>query len=94
MKTQRHTRRLLTAATLFVLPAVLVGCSSGPEHAGDLDAIRWNPSPAMHTLSQRSVDRFNDHAHSRDTNLRALSSDIDSIFFLDRPSRLHHGVKR
>jgi hypothetical protein len=92
MKT--HRTRIMTVAALFVLPAALIGCSSsGPRHAGDIDAIRSNPSPAMHTLAQRGSDRQNSHARMRDTNFRALSQDIDKIFHLDRPSRLHHGVK-
>lgn len=95
MNTKRHTRRLMASATIFVLPAVLIGCSSsGPQHAGDIDSIRWDPSPAMHTLAERGSDRQNNHARMRDTNLRAFSEDIDSMFYLDRPSRLHSGVKR
>jgi hypothetical protein len=96
MKIQRHARRLTAAATLTVLPALLIGCtsSSGPRHAGDIDSIRWDPSPAMHTLAERDSDRLNNYARAKDTNLRAISEDIDSIFFLDKPSRLHSGVKR
>lgn len=95
MKTTRNTRRLTTAAALFVLPAVLVGCSSsGPRHAGDIDSIRWDPTPAMHTLAERDSDRLNNYARTKDNNLRAFSEDLDSMFFLDRPSRLHSGVKR
>lgn len=92
MKTNRT--RTLTLAALLVLPAALIGCSSsGPRHAGDIDAIRSDPSPAMHTLARRGSDRQNMHARMRDTNFRAFSEDIDKMFFLDRPSRLHHGVK-
>lgn len=95
MKTTRHTRRLTTAAALFVLPAVLVGCSSsGPRHAGDIDSIRWDPTPAMHTLAERDSDRLNNYARTKDNNLRAFSEDLDKAFFLNRPSRLHSGVKR
>lgn len=95
MKTNRSTRRLTTAAALFVLPAVLVGCSSsGPRHAGDIASIRWDPTPAMHTLAERDSDRLNNYARAKDNNLRAFSEDLDAVFFLDRPSRLHHGVKR
>jgi len=96
MNTKRQARRLTVAATLFVLPAVLVGCSSsdGPRHAGDIDSIRWDPSPAMHTLAERDSDRLNSYARSKDNNLRALSEDVDAIFYLHRPSRLHNGVKR
>lgn len=94
MKTNRIARRL-TAAALFVVPAALIGCSSssGPRHAGDIDSIRSDPTPALHMLAQRSTDRWNDHARMKDQNLRIISEDIDHIFFLDRPSRLHHGVK-
>lgn len=94
MKTTRYARRL-TVATLFVLPATLIGCSSssGPRHAGDISSIRWDPTPAMHTTAQRDSDRLNNYARTKDTNLRAISEDIDHIFFLDRPSRLFHGVK-
>ena len=96
MNTKRQARRLTTAAALFVLPAVLVGCSSsdGPRHAGDIDSIRWNPSPALRTLSERESDRLNSYARAKDNNLRALSEDVDAIFYLHRPSRLHQGVKR
>ncbi|MCR9076345.1 MAG: hypothetical protein NXI07_09945 [bacterium] len=94
MKTNRFAHRL-TAAALFVVPAALIGCSSssGPRHAGDIDSIRSDPTPALHTLSQRSTDRWNEHARTKDQNLRIISEDIDHIFFLDRPSRLHHGIK-
>lgn len=94
MKTTRQARRLSAAVTLFIFPAVLVGCSSGPRHAGDIDAIRWDPSPAMHTLAERDSDRLNTYARVKDNNLRAFSEDIDAALFLDRPSRLHRGVKR
>ncbi|CAN0568928.1 unnamed protein product, partial [Laminaria digitata] len=68
MKIQRHTRRLATAATLTVLPALLIGCtsSSGPRHAGDISSIRWDPSPAMHTLAERDSDRLNNYARAKD----------------------------
>ncbi len=92
MKTNRFAHRL-TAAALFVVPAALIGCSSsGPKHAGDIDAIRSNPSPAMHTLARREADELNAQAYTRDTNTRELWEDIDMMFFLDRPSRLHRGV--
>lgn len=94
MKIQRNARRL-TVAALFVLPATLIGCSSssGPRHAGDIDAIRSDPSPAMHTTAQRVDDRYNDYARMKDTSLRAFSEDIDHMFHLDRPTRLYHGIK-
>jgi endonuclease/exonuclease/phosphatase (EEP) superfamily protein YafD len=47
----------------------------------------------MHTTNQRAHDRYNNYARTSDTNLRAFSEDIDHVFFLDRPTRLFHGVK-
>ena len=87
-------RRFALGIAVIALPATLIGCSSsGVHHAGDIDSIRWNPSPAMHTLAKRDSDRLNDYARTKDSNLRMISEDIDSVFFLNRPSRLHHGVK-
>lgn len=94
MNTKRHARRL-TAAALFVVPAVLIGCSSssGPRHAGDIDSIRANPSPAMHTIDRRMDDRLNRMTRANDTDLRAFSDDVDRLFMIDRPSRLRPGIK-
>ncbi|MEX0877056.1 MAG: hypothetical protein WD114_06315 [Phycisphaerales bacterium] len=95
MKITRTHRRIATLAALAAAPIVLIGCSSssGPRHAGDISAIRSDPSPAMHTLTQRDSDRLNMHARMKDSNFRMLSTDIDRLFHLDRPSRLHMGIK-
>ncbi|MCA9304116.1 MAG: hypothetical protein KC996_08345 [Phycisphaerales bacterium] len=91
MKTTTN-RNLRTAAALSAaaLTMTLVGCSSGNSmHAGDIDSIRSNPSPSMHTLARRSSDRDNDYATMRDTNLRMISNDIDKLLlYTDRPSHL------
>ena len=93
MKTKIN-RRSITLAMLIATPLVLVGCaSSGPSHAGNIDSIRWDPSPAMHTLARRDSDRLNMYARTRDSNFRMLSTDIDKMWFLDRPSRLYRGIK-
>ncbi|MGV6815132.1 MAG: hypothetical protein ACWA5W_09010 [Phycisphaerales bacterium] len=93
--TKRSSRRITTMIALAAAPLILVGCSStsGPQHAGDIDSIRWDPSPAMHTLDQRSSDRMNMHTRMKDSNLRMLSRDIDMMWFVDRPSRLYRGIK-
>lgn len=93
MKITRTTRRSITIALLVGTPLVLVGCSSGPAHAGDINSIRWDPSPAMHTLAKRDSDRANTHAHIKDSQLRMLSTDVDRVFFMDRPTRLYMGIK-
>ncbi|MBL4808857.1 MAG: hypothetical protein JKY43_02210 [Phycisphaerales bacterium] len=85
------------AATILLSAALLTlsACtsSSSPKHAGNINSIRTNPSPAMQTLARRASDRTNTHAYVIDTNMRSLRNDIDSVFFLDRPSRLHHNIK-
>jgi len=91
-----NPRKLTRSATLLALmgtPLLLIGCSSGQQHAGDINSIRWDPSPAMHTLAKRDSDRLNTYARTKDSNLRMLSTDIDKIFYLDRPSRLYRGIK-
>lgn len=94
MKTSRTLRRSIITTALVSIPLVLVGCSSsGPSHAGDINSIRWDPSPAMHTLAKRDSDRLNTHAIVKDSNFRMISTDLDRAFFLDRPSRLHQGIK-
>ncbi len=93
MNTSRPLRRTLAVTLLVSTPLLLVGCSSGPSHAGDINSIRWDPTPAMHTLAQRDSDRINTHAYVKDSNLRMISTDLDRVFFMDRPSRLYMGIK-
>jgi len=92
--TRTTTRRIITLAAFATTPVVLSACSSnGTRHAGDIDAIRSNPSPAMHSISERYTDRLNTLTHKSDTDLRAFNDDIDRLFYLDRPSRLRPGIK-
>ncbi len=94
MKITRQISRRLPIAALIAAPLVLIGCSSsGPSHAGDIDSIRWDPSPAMHSLAERDSDRLNKFARTKDSNIRMLQTDIDKMWFLDRPSRLYRGIK-
>lgn len=84
---RQNTR--LPAAAIVAACFAAAGCSSdGPRHAGDIDMIRSNPSPAMHTLAERDADRLNRHALVRDTNFRMISGDIDRLLMIDRPSHL------
>ncbi|MDF1809233.1 MAG: hypothetical protein P1U42_06015 [Phycisphaerales bacterium] len=93
MKTSRNIRRTTTIAALIATPLLLIGCSSGQQHAGDINSIRWNPSPAMHTLAGRDAERLNMYSRMQDSNLRMIHTDVDRMFYLDRPSRLHLGIK-
>ncbi len=93
MNTSHTLRRTATVALLLSTPLLLVGCSSGPSHAGNINSIRWDPSPAMHTLAKRDSDRINTHAYVKDSNLRMISTDLDRALFIDRPSRLYMGIK-
>jgi len=83
------------AASLFFAGALLslAACSSSSQHAGNVGSVRSNPTPAMHTLAQRSSDRANMHAYKIDTDFRSFHSDIDRAFYMDRPSRLHNNIK-
>ncbi len=86
----RTTRRTIAALALAAA-ACSVGCSSSsnaPRHAGDVSAIRANPSPAMHTLAGRHTDAKNRRTVTIDTNLRMFTEDWERAMFLDRPSRL------
>lgn len=91
MKTS-NSRTLRTAAALTgaAFTMTLVACSSGNNiHAGDVGAIRGNPTPAMQTLARRGTDRSNNFAVMKDTNYRMLINDIDKhILYTDRPSHL------
>jgi len=87
----KRTIRTLATLSGAALSMTLVGCSSSGSsmHAGDVGAIRGNPSPAMHTLARRSTDRSNDFAVSKDTNMRMIYHDIDNlILYTNRPSHL------
>ncbi len=85
----RINRRTVAVLALAAASACGVGCSSsGPRHAGDIDAIRANPSPAMHTLGGRKTDAYNRRTVSTDTTLRMFTEDLERALLLDRPSRL------
>lgn len=82
-------RRTVSAALLVAASLSMVACSSGgPQHAGDIDMIRSDPSPAMHTLAERDSDRINRHTLNTDTNFRMISDDWDRLWMIDRPSHL------
>lgn len=84
----RITRRTALLA-LSAAAALSVGCSSGgQQHAGNVSAIRSNPSPSMHTLGERRTDLYNRRTVSIDTNLRMMNQDIERFWMIDRPSNL------
>lgn len=88
----RTSRRTAATALLAVCTAALVGCSSSsttaPRHAGDIDSIRSNPSPAMHTMAGRKTDAYNRRVVTQDTNLRMFTEDLERAWMLDRPTNL------
>jgi hypothetical protein len=79
-------RRRSVAACVLVgaLAALAGGCASNDQ----LQAIQNDPSPAERTETERTDDMTNQMAHTRDTNMRLLGSDLGRLFLLDRPSRL------
>ncbi|MEQ8768872.1 MAG: hypothetical protein RIB60_00030 [Phycisphaerales bacterium] len=91
----RKTRRVLvlSSAALLAGGAFLAGgCSNGARgeehHAGDIVALRKDPSPAMESLNRRAADKRNRRAYVNDTNLRMLHDDVARVFHADTPSRL------
>ena len=90
----KSSTKAVAAVLLSTALLALSACtSSSTKHAGNIDSIRNNPSPAMHTLSQRFSDRSNTRAMVIDTDLRSMQEDFDHIFHLNRPSRLHSNIK-
>lgn len=85
-----HTSRRLSAAALALTAATLVGCNAPAttKHAGDIDALRADPSPALMTLSERGTDRANRGTSVLDSNFRMFSDDWDRLWYIDRPSHL------
>ncbi|GJM18298.1 MAG: hypothetical protein DHS20C14_05110 [Phycisphaeraceae bacterium] len=81
---------LLTAVAAVTLAAG--GCSSSgsaeSHHAGDVVALRKNPSPAMESLNRRQSDKRNRRAWANDTSLRMIHDDMARIWHADSPSRL------
>lgn len=94
--TRKQILRTTAAISTAALSMTLLGCApfggaAGGDglHAGDIQSIRTNPTPSMHTLARRSSDRSNDFAVTRDSNLRMISNDIDKLLlYTDRPSHL------
>jgi hypothetical protein len=78
--------RLFTAAS-FVLVAGLAGCGGSPSARRDSE-VRGNVTPELETLSQRPIDVSNTQTVVWDENLRMANEDWNSLWLLDRPSRL------
>lgn len=85
-----RTANRLTAAALTLAAATLTGCNAPAttNHAGNLDTLRSDPSPALMTLSERGTDRANRTTSMRDTNFRMINDDWDRLWMVDRPSHL------
>lgn len=93
MRHRQTTNRLsnkFVPAALLLSGVALVGCNSPAttRHAGDVEALRADPSPALHTLGERGTDRANRTTSMRDSNFRMISDDWDRFWLVDRPSHL------
>ncbi|MEM9373212.1 MAG: hypothetical protein AAGA55_06170 [Planctomycetota bacterium] len=88
MRTRQNSR--LVAAALTVAAGALVGCNAPAttNHAGDVGALRADPSPALMTLSERGTDRENRYTSYFDSNRRMINDDWDRLWMSDRPSHL------
>lgn len=63
-------------------------CCTGNER---LDAVRWDPSPNIDTMSERPEDMENAMTVTADENMRMFNEDMGRLFMFDRPSRLSRG---
>jgi uncharacterized lipoprotein YajG len=88
--TSKTARSITLAAAATAVGALLGGCSSTTEtqHAGDIAAIRKDPSPAMETLYLRKSDKRNQRTVAWDTTMRQMHEDGARLFHSDKPSRL------
>ncbi len=88
------TRRILVLSSIGLIAGAALaagGCSTTRgegHHAGDIAALRKDPSPAMDSLNRRAADKRNRRAYVKDTNLRMIHDDVARIFHADTPSRL------
>jgi len=89
MRHRQLANRIVPAA-LALAAAALVGCNAPAttRHAGDIEMLRADPSPALLTLSERGTDRQNRTTSMRDTNFRMINDDWDRLWMVDRPSHL------
>ncbi len=67
--------------------SVLGGCASNKLDA-KAEELRSNPSPELDSPYQRDADLKNAQTITNDENLRALRSDWERFWLLERPSRL------
>ena len=85
----KTARSITLAAAAIAVGALLGGCStSETQHAGDIAAIRKDPSPAMETLYLRKSDKRNQRTVAWDTTMRQMHEDGSRLFLSDKPSRL------
>lgn len=93
MATSKTRRILVLSSTGLIAGAAMLagGCVTGEgeeHHAGDIVALRTDPSPAMESLNRRAADKRNRRALVWDTNKRMIHDDVARVFLTDSPSRL------
>lgn len=92
--TSKTARSITLAGAAIALGALLGGCSATEtQHAGDIKAIRKDPSPAMESLYLRKADKRNQRTLAWDTTMRQMHDDGARFFHSDSPSRLTPVVK-
>ena len=93
MASSKNRRVLVLSSVGLIAGAAIAagGCNSTRgegHHAGDIAALRKDPSPAMQSLNRRAADKRNRRALVWDTNLRMIHDDVANVFHADAPSRL------
>lgn len=89
---RRPTRFGLCALTLATAALTMGACSGNIRHDRvHSPSLRSNLTPELMTSAQRADDVDNALAIMADTNGRLFNEDLGSVWYTDRPSRLHRG---
>ena len=92
-KSARSVRVALSASIAFgAVALVLGGCGQIRHDSVHAPSLRGNLTPELATTGQRPDDVDNALAIMKNANWRMFGEDLGSVWYTDRPSRLHYGV--
>lgn len=84
---KRNTKLAIGSIGLGLVAAGLTGCGNS------VYALRLDPSPAASSLSRNRAMVHNDLIVVMDTDLRNVQDDMERLWLLDQPSKLHPRLK-
>ena len=86
----KTTNAALAIAGLALAGTLLAGCGS-TRYSSQAASIRSNLSPELATMAERPDDVANTLAIHDSTKTKQLLRDLGTVWYTDRPSRLHRG---